>query len=316
MQLQYDVKSRVLLGFILGVLYGFWGVPPVSAPAFLRQPAGTTETTLKAIRGIATSDQKALPIRSSDVRSGEDAGYVADVRQEKNQKFYEVYLVPPQGELKVDYRAKIFSPELTQEFQLRYREQFGYIDTEGLNFAASRFTQFEENRGRSVLVETRLRSRRAFGEYMMRRLGEWHVDNYFKSEPSMRQVYELKERLSSMQVEVGPSTQLEMRYSFADNSAELILNNPYCDSKLRIEMDPTAFGPAGILENRVYVGKRLNKAHYVLGSVAEKDAVARIEWWNNLAFGVSTSLSASTPFRSQGITPRESLLGAAILHSF
>lgn len=226
---------------------------------------------------------------------------------EKQQKFYEVYLSPPPREVTVDYTDFIFNPQLTLEFKTRYRELFGYIDTTGLNATANY---------RTVEAEKINRTRRVYGEYMMRRLGEYHVDNYFKSQPAMREVYELKERLSNVQVQVGPSYKMDVHYSFADNSAEIVVQNPYCDSKLRVEMDPTSIGPASIQENRLYLGKKINSQHYVLGSLAEKDGLVRVEWWNNYAFGLATQLSGSTTFRSQGITPRESSVGAAVLHSF
>ncbi|MBX3018248.1 MAG: hypothetical protein KF767_10190 [Bdellovibrionaceae bacterium] len=285
MQLLKDVKLRLWVSFLLGVVFGFLQPGPERASFSGRLPAS-------------------------------DDGYVADVRQEKQQKFYEVYLSPPQGELTVDYRSKIFNAQLTQEFKTRYREQFGYIDTESLAYAANRFTAFDENRGRSVGLDEMQRKRRAFAEYMMRRLGEFHVDNYFKSQPSMREVYELKEKLSNVQVQVGPQFKMDVHYSFSDNSAEIVVQNPYCDSKLRVEMNPAAFGPSNVIENRLYVGKRLNATHYLMSSIIANDGLVRMEWWNNYAFGVSTQLHVMTPFKDGGYSPRESSVGAAIGHTF
>jgi hypothetical protein len=285
LQLLWGVRRRVFVSFILGVVFGVLQAP------------------------------RPMPVSASRLPSSE-SGYVADVRMEKQQKFYEVYLLPPQREMKLDYRGLIFNSQLTQEFKLRWREKFGHIDADGVAFAANRFTQFEENRGRSAkLAETTLK-RRAFGEYMMRRLGEYHVDNYFKSQPSMREVYELKERLSNVQVQVGPSFKMDVHYSFSDNSAELTVANPYCDSKLRIEMDPAAFGPSSIKENRLFIGVRLNSVHYLLGTVMQNDGLAKMEWRNNYAFGIATSLSVMTPFKGGGTSPRESSMGAAVLHAF
>lgn len=243
-------------------------------------------------------------------------GYVVDVESEKEEQYYEVYLAPPQGQLKVDYRNKIFNRELTREFQNRYHERFGYIDTDGLNYAANQFTQFNENRGRVAALEQSVIKRRAFGEYMIRRLGEWHIDNYFKSEPSMRQVYELKEKYSNMQVEVAPSAKLDMHYSFSDNSAEFVLQNPYCDAKWRAEMDPKAFGPSSIQENRIYIGRKLNARHYFRTTIVTADGLAKAEWWNKLAFGLSTTFYVTSPFKSEGYSRRESSIGTAVQHNF
>lgn len=259
---------------------------PISAPSHTRFPANT------------------------------DDGYVADVRQEKQQKFYEVYLSPPQGETKADYRSYIFNARLTQEFKTRYREIFGYIDTDSLAYAANRFTAFDENRGRSVGLDELQRKRRAYAEYMMRRLGEFHVDNYFKSQPSMREVYELKEKLSNVQVQVGPSFKMDVHYSFSDNSAELIFKNPYCDAKWRLEMNPAAIGPSNIQENRLYIGKQLNSKHTLTSSIITQDGFVKLEWWNTYAFGMATQFHVMAPFKENGYTPRQSSIGAAVGHAF
>lgn len=248
--------------------------------------------------------------------NAEREGYTSDVRFEKSQKFYEIYLSPPSQESKVDLHGFIFNAQLTEEFKVRYREKFGYIDKDSMNMPTTQFTSFDENRGRSAKIEADTRERRSFGEYMTRRLGEWHVDNYFKSDPTMREVYELKEKMSTMQVEVGQETRFDVHYSLADNSAEMVLKNPYCDSKLRVEMDPGAFGPGRILENRLYLGKQVHRNHYILGHFIEKDGLMRLEWWNNMAFGMQTSFSLSAPFKGEGYTPRESSVGAALQHAF
>lgn len=240
-------------------------------------------------------------------------GYTQDVDSEREQDYYEIYLVPPHREHVSDYRGLVFNHQLTTEFRQRYVERFGYIDNNSVNYTANQFTQGDQNRG-SVEVDSR--NRRAYGEYMMRRLGEWHLDNFVKSEPSVRPLYEAKERLSNVSVEMGKQTRAKMAYSFSDNSAELVLENPYCDSKLRIEMDPTKVGPSAPIENRLYIGKSINKLTYVNSQLAEKDGIMILELQRQLAPAVGSAFSVSQPYKEQGFSARETRINAGVSHWF
>lgn len=243
-------------------------------------------------------------------------GYTQDVRAEREHEYYEIYLIPPYRETVADYRGSVFNHQLTTEFRARYVEKFGYIDLNSLNYSANRFSQMDENRGAVQSVETLSRERRAYGEYMMRRLGEWHLDNFVKSEPSVRPLYEAKERLSNVQVEVGKETRMKMAYSISDNSAELVLENPYCDSKIRVEMDPKQFGPGPVNENRLYVGKSLNKKTYLQSYLADKDGIGQLELQRTITPSLGTAFRISQPFREQGYSLRETVVGAGLSHWF
>lgn len=239
-------------------------------------------------------------------------GYIQDIQAEKNEQFYEVYMSPPAVSMNAaDIRAKIFNAQLTNEFRDRWDQKFGYIDTDSLSYDADRFTNFNENRN-SVQDEQRLNDRRAFGEYMMRRLAEWHMDNYFKSDPSLRAVYEAKEKLSNVQVKVSEQTKVNVNYALADNSVEAKFENPNYDAKLRLEMDPGHFGPTNLYEEWLYFGKRLTKSLYVLGTYAYQDGLAQAEIQRAHSACFSTSWRVSTTTTSGGRTPRQSFFGYAL----
>lgn len=260
-----------------------------------------------AFLGIATqASEPALESRQ---------GYTQDVRSEREQEFYEIYLIPPYREVPSDYRGVVFNHQLTTEFRQKYVERFGYIDTTAMNYSANKFTQYEAM-GRFQSVEGWNLERRAYGEYVMRRLGEWHLDNFVKSEPSVRPLYEAKERLSNVQVEMGKQTRAKVSYSISDNSAELVLENPYCDSKLRVEMDPKNFGPSQIIENRLYVGKSINKKLYLNSYVADKDGIAQFEIQRSVTPALGTVYYVSQPFRDQGYSPRQTNIGAGLVHTY
>lgn len=254
----------------------------------------------------------ALPLQAEQVR----AGYVQDVAAEKNEQFYEIYLSPPSVSTNVDYRSKIFDQKLTTEFRDRYEQRFGYIDTDSMAFA-DRFTNFTENRGANVDLANKNENRKQFAEYMMKRLGEYHFDNYMKSDPSMRPVYEMKEKLSTVSVEVTPESKLSMNYSVADNSVDLNYVNPYADTRLRTEMDPRKVGPSDVIEQWVYIGKQVTKTIYLMSTYATKDGWASFEFRKAHSPYLSTSTQATTTTTPVGTrTPRQSFFGYNLYYMF
>lgn len=254
-----------------------------------------------------------LPLAFADmIRSG----YIQDIQAEKEEQYYEVYMSPPSVSMEAaDLRAKIFNTTLTTEFRDRWEQRFGYIDTASMNFAAERFTNVTENRG-TPEDQQRLQDRRAFGEYMIKRLGEWHLDNYFKSDPNLRPVYEMKEQLSNVQVAVTEETKMRVNYALSDNSVEAVVDNPYVDTKVRVEMDPKQLGPASIIENWLYFGKRLTQKLYFLTSYATQDGMAQVELQRSHSSGLYTSYRASTTTTAVGRTPRQSFFGYALHYLF
>lgn len=244
------------------------------------------------------------------------AGYVQDVTAEKNEQFYEIYLSPPTVQTKIDYRSKIFDQKLTTEFRDRYEQRFGYIDTDSMAFS-DRFTNFSENRGANLEMANKNDQRKQFAEYMMKRLGEYHFDNYMKSDPSMRPVYEMKEKMSSVSVEVTPESKLSMNYSVADNSIDVNYTNPYADTRLRTEMDPRKVGPADVIEQWVYIGKQVTKTIYMMTTYAAKDGWASVEFRKSHSPYLSTSTQATTTTTPVGIrTPRQSFFGYNLYYMF
>lgn len=183
--------------------------------------------------------------------------YVFDVRKERQERFYEIFLFvqpPPQERPLSEY---IFNAELSREFRTTYRDRFGQLDTESIAYQRTDFSRLEANKAHVRDIEAHNAARRAYAEYMMKRLAEWHVDNYVKSEPAMRPVYEAKEKLKNVEVKVNQETKLRMQYSLAGNTMDFILENPYVDSRLFVIMDPKAFGPTSPQDRHLILGKSL-----------------------------------------------------------
>lgn len=243
-------------------------------------------------------------------------GYLQDVAQERETRFYEIFLFSTPPPKKADLREVIFNPALSYEFKNKYRERFGQIDTESIVYQPTKFSVLDENRGAVLLIEQGQEQRRSFGEYMVKRLIEWHIDNYFKTDPTMRPVYELKEKLSNVQVEVTPTSKMNLRYNLSDNTADLILENPYCDSKLSLLMNPKQFGPGPLTDEKLIVEKQLTKKIRVNTSATGMDGIGRFEVIRSLRANWATNFITTAAFKAGGPSPRESRWIVGLSHTY
>jgi hypothetical protein len=187
-------------------------------------------------------------------------GYIADVDEERYSRQVEINLVTPPSDPNQVQPWEIFDDELTKEFELRYEERFGRSDAERNLVSPSRFDEYEYSTGVSVSVEEDQRRKRIFGEFMMKRLTEHHLDQYAKSRPAFQSVYELKEKISNATVEVKQGYKVRLRYSYSGNYVLFRVENPYdIRTAVTLEMDPSTFGPSEVQETILSVGYPITK---------------------------------------------------------
>jgi hypothetical protein len=190
------------------------------------------------------------------------------------------------------YQEIIFNKEISREFRGKYFETFGVADTDGLLY--TRTNEFEQ--------ETQ--KRKLFAEYMVKRLTEWHTSNYLKSEPKLKPVLELKERLSHAEVHITPATQVIANYSFAGNFFDLVVLNPWAETKFSLEMNPRAFGPGAVQETKLVVQKDIEKNYRLRTTYEQFKGLALVEVVRNWPIW-TTTFGASNKWRVTE-TPSES----------
>jgi hypothetical protein len=236
----------------------------------------------------------------------EHLGYIKDVQAEKQERFYEIYLflVTPPHESRL--QDTIFNPELSKEFKLKYQDKFGQIDTDSIGYQKANFAAFEQDRYGKTGVEKEDKDRNKFADYMVKRLAEWHVDHFFKSDPNMRPVYEMKERLSKVEVAVTPQSKLNLEYSLSGNSLEAIYTNPYVDSRVIMEDG----------ENKLQLGKNITSTLRLNTYTTQYDGFNTVELVKNLRVNTTASISSSSYFKNEGKSPRETITRVAYTRSF
>lgn len=242
-------------------------------------------------------------------------GYVSDVDGEKSEAYVEVYLYAATPAREQSLQELIFNP-LASEFKSRYQDKFGRQDSESILYQNS-FRESKENRGNSAELELKNEERRAFAEYMTRRLLEYHVDHYMNTKPELRPIMEVKEKIQNVKVQVSKDTRLNIQYNFAANIVDFTLDNPYCDSKLSLEMDPKAFGPGNVNETRLKLGKDLTKTIRVNSNILETEGTVDGDITKSFArYHLATSLGIRAAYKDGGTLPRETLYTVGFTHSY
>lgn len=229
-------------------------------------------------------------------------GYVEDLQIEKRQAATKpLWLPSPPPPESAPLKDVIFAESISSELVTRYEEKFGHTQAEQLlNFSTS--NQFESVRtpqGAYVTAVQANDAQRQYGEFMMRRLAEWHMDNYVKNDRQMKPVYELKQKMSKVEVEVAPGVSFQSNYSFSGNSLDMVMKNPYVETKARFIMGGQ---PESTLSLSRGLTPTVGLENYTMFSNGTTSLIAR----KSLSSTFSTSLQASTFFKD-GYTPRESL---------
>jgi hypothetical protein len=245
-------------------------------------------------------------VYASNEKSRISEDYISNIALEREQQFYEIFLISAEPPKDSDLKEVIFNKQLSAEFKYKYQEKFGQLDTESIIYQPTKFSVLDENRGAIQSVENTNAKRKAFGEYMVKRLSEWHIDNYFKTDPTMRPVYELKEKLSNVEVQVTKQTKINIQYSLSDNEADIVIDNPHFDkSKISLVMDSKSFGPGPIQEQKMIAEKQLDKKLRLNSSATVSDGILKTELIRILKFNWATSAGFSTAFKAGGTSPRE-----------
>lgn len=176
----------------------------------------------------AAGDEDAIPVY------GAHPGYLFDVDEEKNRREIEMVMLEKPKDDKKPIGKVIFNEKLSKEFQDQYKIQFGQTNAE----------QIINNPGRDgdylyysqpVSVQQYTIYQQQFGEYMLRRLTEYHVDNWFKNDPKLKPIYQAKDKFSNLNVQMKKGYKLNWKYNLAGPSMEASLENPY-DVQTRVQM--------------------------------------------------------------------------------
>lgn len=236
------------------------------------------------------------------------SGYLDSVTEERNERVVEMLIVPKPTAVP-SLRDRIFDDRLTKEFQSQYELKFGQTEAQRNINSPGRFDEYEYSTGKFVSIEEDHENRKKFGEFMFRRLSEHHVDLYARSNPDVRPVYELKERLANVNVQVKKGYKIRMRYSYSGNYATFRVENPYeVETNVTLQMNPSGFGPSEVEETIYNLGYPITKEVKISSQYAVSDGIVSLITTKKLSETTTTSLTGSTYTHDGGTSIRQDLL--------
>lgn len=244
-------------------------------------------------------------------------GYVWDVAEERNApEPKNLELINPPAPNRPALNQIIFSGGLEKEIVDRYREKLGYTEAEQALRNPVYSSDVTSSSDYRAGAEANQGQQQDFANYMFRRLAEYHVDSYFKSEPKLKKVWEFKEKISNVDMRVSQEVKINTSYSFSGNYFTSTVENPWVLGRVRIEMNPSGFGPSGVDEYIYSLIKSLTptfslESHYRYNA-ENLSVIGR----KQISPTLQTTLTGATAFKNTVEKPQESLVLAGLLYVY
>lgn len=236
-------------------------------------------------------------------------GYIQDIHKDDGEIGEEIPLLEKPEKTGPSLKEQIFNSELSREFKTRYEDKFGKTESERIFNSPNKYTYYDDLYTMRGTPEQVSAQRQEFGEYMMRRLVEYHADNIAKNDPQIRPVWEAKEKISQIKVEID-EVKFDARYSFAGNIFDIRAHTNTVEAKSSI-----TFAGSGVFENILSVNKKFTprfQAEIRYLTVDAKLASILTKSWPK---GYVTTLTLSTAVADSTRSPRDTLylVGAGYL---
>lgn len=211
-------------------------------------------------------------------------GYLASVKEERTQLSTEIVILPQEESEEIPLQDQIFTDKLTRDFRDRYERNFGRTQAQQFQSIPSRFFEKDLGNGQFVSEEEYVRRQQRFGNYMTRRLIEYHTDRYMKETPSGQKIYKVKESISNVTVKTKTGFRYKFRYNIASNDIDLKIENPYgVDTKVTFESSNTI----------LTMGYPISKTVRILSDYSADNSEFNLSGIKALKNGWSTSLTGT-----------------------
>lgn len=236
---------------------------------------------------------------------GAHHGYLFNVVEEKTKRSIEMVMLERPKKSSRPIKEIIFNEKLSKEFQQQYQYRFGVTTAEQVRNSPGRNDDYTYYNNQNVTVLEYRKYQQQFGEYMTRRLVEYHVDDWFKNDPTMRPVYELKDRVSNVNVKLSKSYKLKWKYSLSGPYMEAVLDNPYdIETKVQVQMTGVLSKPAEVTYSAGYpVSNRVR----VSAVHRQYDGFYQLVCGRRMTKSISMSLSASVDAKKEGPAIQQNL---------
>lgn len=163
-------------------------------------------------------------------------GYSEDLKPENEDTGEILYSVENPYRNEIQLSERIFDPALKKDITQRYQERFGRTEAEIIQ-ARTPYLNSNFSEGASITFneEDYQKQQQSFGNYVVKRVVEYHFEKETRENPDLRGVYETKQKLENVSASIG-QFKLRGKYRIASNSVIIYIKNPYIDIEARYEM--------------------------------------------------------------------------------
>lgn len=227
---------------------------------------------------------------------GHRPGYLESVEDERYQRDYELgFFARPEPISSTGiFSGPFVDAKLSREFTEKYEQKFGRSEAERTYNAINRFTFYGYPSGSAETIEKHSQRQKEFGEYMVRRLVEEHVDRFAKSNPEVRPIYELKDRIANVDLQVRKGYKVKLHYSYSGNHLDVKLDNPtQMKAVVKLQMDQSAIGPSKIEDTILQLSYPFTNAIKVSAFYEIEDQATTLVGEKKLTSSLSTTLTAA-----------------------
>ncbi|HMN68825.1 MAG TPA: hypothetical protein PKC28_09840 [Bdellovibrionales bacterium] len=237
---------------------------------------------------------------------GNHYGYTFNVQEERDKRDLEMVMIDEPAPLGPPISEKIFNEKLSKDFQTQYQYRFGLTPIEQAINAGGPTEEYNYSTGDNATVIDRAKKQEQFGEYMARKLIEYHVDDWARNDPDFRPVYAVKDKISNVNMQVSKGYKFKWKYNFAGPYMDFRLENPYdVDMKLRVEMSGVVSEPNEYIFSFSY---RATKKVHLTTEYRHEDGLYQFIVTRALAPNMSMSLSTLTDTRMEGPSVNQDLV--------
>ncbi len=238
------------------------------------------------------------------------SGYLATTEGERQVVSEDLVAIAPPDD-GPSLHDRIFNEKLTKEFTDRYEQKFGRTEQQRAYLAPNNNTYYNDLFGFQGTPRETNDERRRFGEFMLRRLAEHHVESYAKNDPKARVVWEAKEKLSNVRLAVGRRVKVSAKYSISGNSADINLQNPWVQTKVTLFMGDSFVRETIVSLTRALTSTVSAETHYYFD-----DGVVSLIGRKSFTPALGASITASTYTHHGGTSRRESLYLTGVSYTY
>lgn len=237
-------------------------------------------------------------------------GYVDEITKERREVVTDLTWITPPPALGPPLQQQIFDEKLTKDFRERYEQKFGRTEAERVYNSPNRFTYYHDLYAFKGSPQEEDAEKRAFANYMVKKLVEYHVENYAKSDPKVRPMWEAKEKFSQMKVQ-AKNFKMNARYDLVGGKADIEIVNPIMETKWVLDMKGSK-----VEEQMLVLGRPITDSMKIEGRYKQVEGIVAFIGSKTISSALSTNITVSTFTNDSKKSTRESLYLAGASYVF